>query len=265
MNGAPLPPENTNSPFTADPAALAAADERRQTVLARMAAACAQAGRPAADVQLLAVSKTFDAPHCLAMAAAGQRSFGENYLQEALAKQEWMRAHWHEAPLQWHFIGPIQSNKTRPIAEHFDWVHTVDRLRIGQRLSDQRPATLAPLQICLQVNIDEEDTKSGCTPDEAPELAAQLAALPRLGLRGLMAIPAASEDPAQQRAAFARLRVLRDQCQTAIEDSGQADAAPLDTLSMGMTGDLEAAVAEGATIVRVGTALFGVRPKPAAG
>lgn len=265
MNGAPLPPENPNSPFVVDPAALAAAEQRRQSVLERIAAACEQAGRPTAEVELLAVSKTFDAPHCLAMARAGQRSFGENYLQEALTKQEWMRTHWHDGPLQWHFIGPIQSNKTRPIAEHFDWVHTVDRLRIGQRLSDQRPAELAPLQICLQVNIDAEDTKSGCLPADAGALAVQLAALPRLLLRGLMAIPAASTDPAQQRAAFARLRTLRDQCREALAQAGLGEAAPLDTLSMGMTGDLEAAVAEGATIVRVGTALFGVRPKPAAG
>ncbi len=200
--------------------------------------------RDPASVGLLAVSKTQPAAAIRDAFAAGLRDFGENYLQEALDKQ----AELDDLPLTWHFIGPIQSNKTKAIAEHFDWVHSVDRLKIAQRLSDQRPATLPPLNVCLQVNVSGEASKSGCAPQEVQQLARAITALPRLRLRGLMCIPAPSEDPAEQRAAFARLRQLRDEL-----------ALDLDTLSMGMSQDLEAAIAEGATWVRIGTALFGAR------
>ncbi len=200
--------------------------------------------RDAATVGLLAVSKTQPAAAIREAFAAGLRDFGENYLQEALDKQVEL----DDLPLIWHFIGPIQSNKTKAIAEHFDWVHSVDRLKIAQRLSDQRPATLPPLNICLQVNVSGEASKSGCTPQELGPLAEAVAAMPQLRLRGLMCIPAPTEDPAEQRAAFARLRLLRDEL-----------ALDLDTLSMGMSQDLEAAIAEGATWVRIGTALFGAR------
>lgn len=197
-----------------------------------------------ADIGLLAVSKTKPAAAIREAYAAGLRDFGENYLQEALEKQ----AELIDLPLIWHFIGPIQSNKTRPIAEHFDWVHSVDRLKIAQRLSEQRPAHLPPLNICLQVNVSAEDSKSGCSPEALPELAKAIAALPNLRLRGLMAIPEPTDDVAAQHAAFAQLRQLRDDL-----------ALNLDTLSMGMSHDLEAAIAEGATWVRIGTALFGAR------
>ena len=200
--------------------------------------------RDPATVGLLAVSKTQPAAAIREAAAAGIRDFGENYLQEALDKQ----AELSDLPLAWHFIGPIQSNKTKSIAEHFDWVHSVDRLKIAQRLSDQRPTALPPLNICLQVNVSGEASKSGCAPEELPKLAQAVAAMPHLRLRGLMCIPAPSEDPAEQRAAFARLRALRDEL-----------PLTLDTLSMGMSQDLEAAIAEGATWVRIGTALFGAR------
>ncbi|MGK8440153.1 YggS family pyridoxal phosphate-dependent enzyme [Ectopseudomonas hydrolytica] len=211
---------------------------------ARIREAAQASQRNFADIGLLAVSKTKPADAIREAHAAGLRDFGENYLQEALEKQ----AALSDLPLIWHFIGPIQSNKTRPIAEHFDWVHSVDRLKIAQRLSDQRPAHLAPLNICLQVNVSGEDSKSGCSPEELPELAQAIAALPNLKLRGLMAIPEPTDDIAAQHAAFARLRQLRD-------DLG----LQLDTLSMGMSHDLEAAIAEGATWVRIGTALFGPR------
>lgn len=197
-----------------------------------------------ADIGLLAVSKTKPAAAIREAHAAGLRDFGENYLQEALEKQ----AELDDLPLIWHFIGPIQSNKTRPIAEHFDWVHSVDRLKIAQRLSEQRPPHLPPLNICLQVNVSAEDSKSGCSPEELAELAKAVAALPNLRLRGLMAIPEPTDDVAAQHAAFAHLRQLRDDL-----------ALDLDTLSMGMSHDLEAAIAEGATWVRIGTALFGAR------
>jgi pyridoxal phosphate enzyme (YggS family) len=200
--------------------------------------------RDPATVGLLAVSKTQPAAAIREAAAGGIRDFGENYLQEALDKQ----AELSDLSLAWHFIGPIQSNKTKSIAEHFDWVHSVDRLKIAQRLSDQRPAELPPLNICLQVNVSGEASKSGCAPEELLQLAQAVAAMPQLRLRGLMCIPAPSEDPAEQRAAFARLRALRDEL-----------PLTLDTLSMGMSQDLEAAIAEGATWVRIGTALFGAR------
>ncbi|GAB3368178.1 YggS family pyridoxal phosphate-dependent enzyme [Massilia agri] len=200
---------------------------------------------------MLAVSKTFPAEAVLEAMAAGQRAFGENYLQEGLDKMQEVARLQPDAVLEWHFIGPIQSNKTRPIASNFQWVHTVERLKIAQRLSEQRPEELGPLDICIQVNISGEASKSGASEDELPELARQVAALPNLRLRGLMAIPEATKDEAQQRAAFARLRALFE----ALRAQGLA----LDTLSMGMSGDLKAAVAEGATIVRIGSAIFGVR------
>ena len=200
---------------------------------------------------LLAVSKTFPAEAVVEAMAAGQRSFGENYLQEALDKMQEVARLQPDTAIAWHFIGPIQSNKTRPIASSFQWVHTVERLKIAQRLSEQRPEELGPLDVCIQVNISGEASKSGASEEELPELARQIAALPKLRLRGLMAIPEATKDEAQQRAAFARLRALLD----ALRAQGLA----LDTLSMGMSGDLRAAVAEGATIVRIGSAIFGAR------
>ena len=225
--------------------------ENLQAVEATIGAACAASGRPRNAVTLLAVSKTFPAQAVLEAMAAGQRAFGENYLQEALDKMQEVARLQPDTPISWHFIGPIQSNKTRPIAAHFDWVHTVERLKIAQRLSEQRPAERGPLDICLQVNISGEASKSGASAAELPELARQVAALPNLRLRGLMAIPEASSDPARQRAAFARLRGLFDGL--------RADGLALDTLSMGMSGDLGAAIAEGATIVRIGSAIFGAR------
>ena len=214
------------------------------TVAARIAAAAQAAGRDSASIGLLAVSKTKPADAVREAHAAGLRDFGENYLQEALGKQ----AELTDLPLCWHFIGPIQSNKTRAIAEHFDWVHSVDRLKIAQRLSEQRPADLAPLNICIQVNVSGEASKSGCTPADLPALAAAINALPNLKLRGLMAIPEPTEERAEQDAAFATVRTLQDSLNL-----------PLDTLSMGMSHDLESAIAQGATWVRIGTALFGAR------
>ena len=222
-----------------------------QAVEATIAAAAEACGRPRASVQLLAVSKTFPMEAVLEAIAGGQRAFGENYLQEGVEKIAAVARAQPDTPVEWHFIGPIQSNKTRPIATSFAWVHTVERLKIAQRLSEQRPPEMGPLNICLQVNISGEATKSGATPAELPELARQVAALPNLRLRGLMAIPEAQTDPALQRAAFARLRVLAD--------SLRAGGMPIDTLSMGMSGDMAAAIAEGATIVRVGSAIFGSR------
>jgi pyridoxal phosphate enzyme (YggS family) len=200
--------------------------------------------RDCAAVGLLAVSKTKPAAAIHEAFAAGVQDFGENYLQEALEKQTELG----DLPLTWHFIGPIQSNKTKPIAEHFAWVHSVDRLKIAQRLSDQRPAHLPALNICLQVNVSGEASKSGCHPDELPALAQAVTQLPNLHLRGLMTIPEPTDEPTEQRAAFARLRELQ-----------QSLNLDLDTLSMGMSHDLEAAIAEGATWVRIGTALFGAR------
>ena len=206
-------------------------------------------------VQLLAVSKTFPAEAVLEAIAAGQRAFGENYLQEGVEKIAAVARAQPDAPVEWHFIGPIQSNKTRPIATNFAWVHTVERLKIAQRLSEQRPPELGPLNICLQVNISGEATKSGATPSELPELARQVAQLPNLRLRGLMAIPEPQTDPALQRAAFAKLRKLGEAL--------RADGILVDTLSMGMSGDMDAAIAEGSTLIRIGTALFGPRPAKA--
>lgn len=205
------------------------------------------AERSPQSVHLLAVSKTKPASAIRAAHACGQRDFGENYLQEALDKQ----AELADLDLCWHFIGPIQSNKTRPIAEHFAWVHSVDRLKIAQRLSDQRPAHLPPLNICLQVNVSGEASKSGCAPAELAELAHAVSQLPNLKLRGLMAIPEPSEDLALLHQRFAAVRTLAAQLNLG-----------LDTLSMGMSQDLPVAIAEGATWVRIGTALFGARDYP---
>ncbi|QNA87963.1 YggS family pyridoxal phosphate-dependent enzyme [Massilia sp. Dwa41.01b] len=222
-----------------------------QAVEATIAAATEAAGRPRSTVQLLAVSKTFPTEAVLEAIAAGQRAFGENYLQEGVEKIAAVARAQPDLSLEWHFIGPIQSNKTKPIATHFDWVHTVERIKIAQRLSEQRPPERGPLNICLQVNISGEVTKSGATAAELPELARQVAALPNLRLRGLMAIPEPQSDPALQRAAFATLRRLGE--------SLRADGLMVDTLSMGMSGDMGAAILEGATIVRVGSAIFGAR------
>jgi pyridoxal phosphate enzyme (YggS family) len=218
-----------------------------QAVKSRIAVAARAAGRNPDDITLLAVGKTFGAEAIRAAAAAGQHAFGESYVQEAVAKI----ARLGDLRLEWHFIGPIQSNKTRPIAEHFAWVHSVDRLRIARRLSDARPPELPPLQVCLEVNLSGEATKGGVAPDDLDALAREVAALPRLTLRGLMCIPEPSADPSLQRRRFAQLRALRDR----LDDAGLG----LDTLSMGMSADLEAAVLEGATILRIGTAIFGER------
>ncbi len=205
------------------------------------------AGRARDTVHLLAVSKTFPAASVREAYQAGQTAFGENYLQEALDKIEVLR----ELPLEWHFIGPIQSNKTRPIAEHFDWVHSVDRLKIAERLSSQRPESMPPLNICLQVNVSGEASKSGVASEDVAQLAREVARLPRLKLRGLMAIPAPTESLLQQRAAFVQMHELLL--------AMNAQGMQLDTLSMGMSHDFAVAIQEGATIVRVGTAIFGAR------
>ncbi len=220
----------------------------------RISTAAAAAGRPAGSITLVAVGKTFPAAAVLALARCGQRHFAENYLQEALAKIDAVRAAAPDLSLTWHFIGPIQSNKTRPIAERFDWVQSVERLKIAQRLSEQRPADLPPLNVLLQVNISGEASKSGVAPGELPALARAVAALPRLRLRGLMAIPEPSDDPARQRPPLAAMKRLFDEQRSA----GFAD---WDTLSMGMSADLEAAIEQGATMVRIGTALFGRRER----
>ncbi len=221
---------------------------RLHAVLSRIRAAEQRCQRPPGAVRLLAVGKTQPAAVIAALAAAGQRDFGENYFQEALDKMT-ERA---TLELEWHFIGPMQANKTRGIAEHFAWVHSVDRLKIAERLSAQRPDHLPPLNVCLQVNIDREPTKHGLDEVELAEVAHAVATLPRLRLRGLMAIPAPAAEFAAQRRPFARLRKLRER----LADAGLV----LDTLSAGMSDDLEAAIAEGATLVRIGTALFGSRP-----
>jgi PLP dependent protein len=226
-------------------------EKRLQAVKSRIAAACAAAGRNPRDIVLVAVGKTFPAESLRAAHAAGQRDFGENQVQEALAKIERLR----DLGLVWHFIGPVQSNKTRAVAEHFDWVHSIDRLKIAERLSAQRPAALAPLQACVQINVSGEASKSGVPPVEAPALAHAVARLPRLRLRGLMTIPEPTTDSALARRRFETVRDLEAQL--------AREGLPLDTLSMGMSDDLEAAIGAGATMVRVGTAIFGPRPRPA--
>ncbi len=212
-----------------------------------MVAAAVSAGRTVNEIQLLAVSKTFPSIALREAYQAGQRCFAESYVQEALEKVAALQ----DLPIEWHFIGPIQSNKTRIIAEHFAWVHSVDRLKIAERLSAQRPSHLPSLQLCLQVNISREDSKGGVFPEGLSELAQAIAQLPNLTLRGLMAIPAPSEDVAVQRAAFAQLRELKDQL--------NQQGLQLDTLSMGMSHDFAAAISEGATLIRVGSAIFGNR------
>ena len=235
--------------------------ENLQQVRARIAVACARARRPAGEVALLAVSKTFGAEAVLAAAGAGQRAFGENYVQEAVAKMQAVRAldPRRAEALQWHCIGPIQSNKTRLVAEHFDWAHTLDRLKIAQRLSEQRPAGLAPLRVCIQVNVDGGASKSGVAPAQALELAQAVAQLPGLVLRGVMAIPEPAPDFEAQLAVHRRVRAVFD----AIAASGAPGLGRFDTLSLGMTGDLEAAIAAGSTLVRVGSGIFGARSYPA--
>ncbi|MCA0899848.1 MULTISPECIES: YggS family pyridoxal phosphate-dependent enzyme [Microbulbifer] len=223
--------------------------ENLNSVAERIVTACRSCDRQADDVTLLAVSKTRPAADLRVAYEAGQRHFGENYLQEALDKQ----AELADCDITWHFIGPLQSNKTRDVAGHFHWMHTVERLKIARRLSEQRSADMPPLNVCLQVNIDGEDSKSGVSAEDLPELAAAVAALPNLQLRGLMAIPAprgASED---QRTPFIQLATLLDALKSQLPDQ------PLDTLSMGMSGDMEAAIFSGATIVRIGTDIFGAR------
>lgn len=216
-------------------------------VRAQMAAACQAAGRAPGSVDLLAVSKTWGPEAVRAAHAAGQIAFGENYIQEAVDKITALR----DLPLVWHCIGPIQSNKTRLVAEHFDWVHSIDRLKIAQRLSEQRPEHLPPLQVCIQVNVDGGATKSGVSPQELSALAQAVAALPRLQLRGLMTIPEPAETEAQMRAVHRQAKDLFEQL--------RAQGLPLDTLSMGMSADMATAIAEGSTMVRVGTAIFGKR------
>jgi pyridoxal phosphate enzyme (YggS family) len=213
----------------------------------RIRQAAARFNRPADEIQLLAVSKTRPVEEIGTALAAGQRLFGESYLQEAVEKILALP----DSGVQWHFIGRIQGNKTRPIAEHFDWVHSLYSVKHAQRLNEQRPEHLPPLNVCLQINLDAEETKGGATPEEATELVAQIRQLPRLRLQGLMTLPAPAETLEAQRRPFRALRALRDRLAT--------KELPLTTLSMGMSDDLEAAIAEGATIVRIGTAIFGPR------
>ena len=223
--------------------------DRLAAVRERIAKAERDYGRSPGSVQLLAVSKRQPVAAIRAAQAQGQQAFGENYLQEAADKREALA----DAPIEWHFIGALQSNKTRPVAEGFDWVHTIDRLKIARRLSQQRPSAMPPLNCCIQVNVSGEASKAGVAPADAAELARSVAELPGLALRGLMTLPEAVMDFAAQRAAFARLR--------AIQQALIAEGLALDTLSMGMSNDLEAAVAEGSTLVRLGTAVFGPRPE----
>lgn len=220
-----------------------------QAVRSRIAAAAQRAGRRREDIALLAVSKTVAAERIDEAVAAGQRAFGENYAQEGIGKIAALAA----LDLEWHFIGPLQSNKTRPVAEHFDWVHSIERFKVAERLSVARGSGLPPLQVCVQVNVSGESSKSGVSPEEAASLAHAVAALPNLRLRGLMTIPEPSEDASLVRRRFAMLRQLRDRL--------NAGGLALDTLSMGMSHDLEEAILEGATIVRVGTAIFGERAR----
>jgi pyridoxal phosphate enzyme (YggS family) len=229
---------------------MASIEATLQQVRTRIASACISAGRPVQSVTLLAVSKTFDATVVRAAHAAGQRAFGENYVQEALQKMQPLSDLRND--LEWHLVGPLQANKTAAVAAAFDWVHTVDRFKIAERLSAQRRADLPPLNVCVQVNVSGEASKAGVAPGELPTLARAVAGLPNLTLRGLMAVPEPAPAFEAQRVPHRRLRAL-------LQDL-QRDGLALDTLSMGMSADLEAAVAEGATIVRVGSAIFGARP-----
>lgn len=226
-------------------------EDNLQQVHRQMAAACAQAGRDVNAVTLLAVSKTFGPDAVVQALGAGQHAFGENYIQEGVEKIQALRVSHPGAVIQWHCIGPVQSNKTRLVAAYFDWVQSVDRLKIAQRLSEQRPPELPPLQVCLQVNVDEGPTKSGVSPAELPALAEAVAQLPHLKLRGLMCIPEPADGFEAQRAVFLQAKALFDHL--------NAQGLGLDTLSMGMSDDLDAAVAAGSTMVRVGRAIFGSR------
>ena len=229
-------------------------DDQLRNVTARLRSAALGADRDPTQVALVAASKAQPPEAILAAYRAGQRRFGENYVQEALDKQVTLDhlTESHLADLEWHFIGPIQANKTRAIAEHFAWVHSIDRIKTARRLSRQRPDHMPPLQVCLQVNLDEEPSKAGVAPEQLDELAQTVQALPGLRLRGLMALPKPRARSAEQRQVFARLRALLEE----LNSKGLA----LDSLSMGMSADLEAAVAEGATLVRIGSAIFGPRP-----
>jgi pyridoxal phosphate enzyme (YggS family) len=220
---------------------------RLETVRSKINQAISDHARAENSVRLLAVSKTRTPDEITAALNCGQTCFGESYLQEALNKIE----HLKDKAIEWHFIGKVQSNKTKSIAENFDWVHSIDKLKHAQRLNDQRPDSKAPLNICLQINIDNEETKGGIKPEETADLIRQICKLPRLQLQGLMALPTPAQDLEAQRIPFRKLRELRDQLAT--------DSLPLETLSMGMSGDIEAAIAEGSTMVRVGTAIFGPR------
>jgi len=226
-------------------------------VLQRIGSACEKCGRDAASVTLLAVSKTRSANEVRAAFAAGLTRFGENYVQEADDKITALA----DLDIEWHFIGPLQSNKTRTVAERMHWVHSVDRPKVAERLAAQRPAGMAPLNVCIQVHIGDEATKSGCDPQDVNALARVILGLPQLKLRGLMAIPPPETDPAKQRTHFAQLTGLLRQLRADFPDTKDPDATSLDTLSMGMSDDLEAAICEGATLVRIGTALFGPRPE----
>mgnify|MGYP003630681104 CR=1 FL=1 len=230
---------------------MSAIPENLQAVRQQIATVAREVSRDAQSVTLLAVSKTFGADAVMTAADAGQHAFGENYVQEATDKIKILQQKRPDLQLEWHFIGPIQSNKTRAIAEHFDWVHSIEREKIAQRFSEQRPLQRPPLNICLQVNISGEASKSGVLPEQASVLAHAVASLPNLRLRGLMAVPEPEDDIDKQRAAFARLRILFEQL--------RAQGLTLDTLSMGMSADMPAAIAEGATIVRIGSAIFGNR------
>lgn len=259
MNSQPPAAASSEQPSPASTDGHCALLDRHSSVLSRIATGARACGREPDAIDLLAVSKTFDAEAVLTLANHGQRRFAESYLQEALPKMATCHDQWAARPsgrsaadrLEWHFIGPIQSNKTRLIAEHFDWVESVEREKIAQRLSEQRPAQLAPLQVCIQVNVSGEASKSGCSPDEAVALARAVLAMPRLQLRGVMAIPAPSDDLAVQRGQFEAVRMVFERI--------RAEGINIDTLSMGMSADLEAAISEGATLVRVGSALFGAR------
>jgi pyridoxal phosphate enzyme (YggS family) len=224
-----------------------AIENRLQSVLSNIAQTTSALQRPSDSVQLLAVSKTRTADEIMAAYNYGQNRFGESYLQEAITKIAQLK----DVGIEWHFIGRVQSNKTRLIAENFDWVHSIDKLKHAKRLNDQRPDSMAPLNICLQINIDNEDSKGGVEPGHAADLIQQISQLPRIRLQGLMTLPSPSQDMEEQRKPFARLRELRDRLAT--------PELPLTTLSMGMSDDMVAAIAEGATIVRVGTAIFGPR------
>ncbi len=233
---------------------MSAITDHLQTVRTRVCRAAQQAHRDPSSVNLLAVSKTQPVSAILEAAEAGQLAFGENYEQEAVRKIMEIRQNRPDLKLEWHFIGPVQSNQTRAIAEHFDWVHSVDRERIARRLSDQRPEDMPPLNICLQVNISGEDSKSGVRPEELADLVKAVSGMPRLKLRGLMAIPEPQSDPEKQRQPFSAMKTLFEELKHTGYD--------LDTLSMGMSDDMEAAIQEGATTVRIGTAIFGQRHYP---